>query len=751
MSKEKAQVGLPENAYRELKEGEKYNPIVPPESKMKEITPYSIITGIIMCVIFSGATAFLGLKTGNVFEAAIPISLMAVGLSFIFKKTTILENVIIQSIGSCSGSVVAGAIFTLPAIYILQAKYPDIQINFLHIFMASLLGGILGIVFLILFRKYFVADMHGKFPFPEGTATTEILVSGQQGGDQAKILCVSMGIGAIYDFCIYTLKLWSESFQSTFTNIGQFIGDKFKLVFGINTTAALLGMGYIIGFKYAAIMCAGSFLAWFVLVPVLGQYGSIPNPSGEGMIAMSSMSAGEIFKGYVRLIGIGGIACAGIIGIIKSAGIIVQSFTKGFKDMFADKKLEKTSVPRTETDMNMGSVISIVVLTAVATFGFFYSGVLQGRPNVFMLTCIALAVVLIISFLFTTVAARAIATVGSNPVSGMTLMTLIVTSLILVQCGVNGIAGITATLIIGGVVCTALSMSGSFITDLKIGYWIGATPKNQQLFKFLGTLVAAFSVAGVMMLLNSTYGFVATPEHKDILVAPQANAMSAVIEPIMVSGAQTPWILYITGIILALILELVNIPALAFMLGVYIPLELNLPILAGGILALLIENSVKNKKMGADRKQKGTLIASGFVAGGAIIGVIDALLKNWHVDLAPKFDGVTMSEIGQGHWLSIIMYILLAIAVYRLALKFSSKKCACEGKGECSCGGDCKCKHKHDEINEEEEEDDDEEEDDEEEEEDEEEVVVEEVRKKDKKELSKESKTKKSKKKNKKR
>ena len=750
MSKEKAQVGLPENAYRELKEGEKYNPIVPPESKMKEITPYSIITGIIMCVIFSGATAFLGLKTGNVFEAAIPISLMAVGLSFIFKKTTILENVIIQSIGSCSGSVVAGAIFTLPAIYILQAKYPDIQINFLHIFMASLLGGILGIVFLILFRKYFVADMHGKFPFPEGTATTEILVSGQQGGDQAKILCVSMGIGAIYDFCIYTLKLWSESFQSTFTNIGQFIGDKFKLVFGINTTAALLGMGYIIGFKYAAIMCAGSFLAWFVLVPVLGQYGSIPNPSGEGMIAMSSMSAGEIFKGYVRLIGIGGIACAGIIGIIKSAGIIVQSFTKGFKDMFADKKLEKTSVPRTETDMNMGSVISIVVLTAVATFGFFYSGVLQGRPNVFMLTCIALAVVLIISFLFTTVAARAIATVGSNPVSGMTLMTLIVTSLILVQCGVNGIAGITATLIIGGVVCTALSMSGSFITDLKIGYWIGATPKNQQLFKFLGTLVAAFSVAGVMMLLNSTYGFVATPEHKDILVAPQANAMSAVIEPIMVSGAQTPWILYITGIILALILELVNIPALAFMLGVYIPLELNLPILAGGILALLIENSVKNKKMGADRKQKGTLIASGFVAGGAIIGVIDALLKNWHVDLAPKFDGVTMSEIGQGHWLSIIMYILLAIVVYRLALKFSSKECSCKGKEECSCGGDCKCKHKHDEINDDEE-DDDEEEDDEEEEDEEEEVVVEEARKKDKKELSKESKTKKSKKKNKKR
>lgn len=671
MSKKQEACGLPENAYRELKDGEVYKPIVPASSNMKDVTPYSVITGIIMAVVFSGATAFLGLKTGNVFEAAIPIALMAVGLSFICKKATILENVIIQSIGACSGSVVAGAIFTLPAIYIFQAKYPEIKIEFFHIFMASLLGGILGIVLIIFFRKYFVADMHGKFPFPEGTATTEILVSGQQGKDQAKILCVSMGLGAVYDFCIHTLKLWSESFYSTVHPLGQMLSDKFKMFFGINTTAALMGMGYIIGFKYAAIMCAGSFLAWFVLVPLLGQYGSYTDASGA-LMPMSGLETSAIFKNYVRLIGIGGIACAGIIGIIKSAGVIVQAFGKGFKAIFSGNKTDDEKKPRTEQDMNMGAVMGIIALTAVAVFGFFHSGVLSGRPDALMLALVGLAVVMIIAFLFTTVAARAIATVGSNPVSGMTLMTLIISSLILVKAGLNGAGGIVAALVIGGVVCTALSMAGAFITDLKIGYWIGATPKNQELFKFLGTLVAALSVAGVMMILNNTYGFVATPQHPDPLVAPQANAMAAVIEPIMVSGADIPWMLYIVGIILALVLELIHIPALAFMLGVYIPLELNLPVLAGGIIALLIEKSHKDAEIANARKQKGTLIASGFVAGGAIIGVVDALLKNGKIDLSVCSNGTALAALPSGQWTSIVMYVILAVIFYILAVKVFS-------------------------------------------------------------------------------
>ena len=646
--------GLPENAYRELKPGEEYKPIVPAESKMREVTPYSVIMGIIMAIIFSGATAFLGLKTGNVFEAAIPIALIAVGLSLIPKlKITILENVIVQSIGSASGSVVAGAIFTLPALFILQAKYPEITIDFMKIFMASMLGGVLGIVFLIFFRRYFVSEMHGKFPFPEGTATTEILVSGSKGGDQAKILGISMGVGALYDFCIFSLQLWKETFTSRVIPGFSALAEKFKFLFGINVTASILGMGYIVGFKYAAIICAGSMLAWFVLVPLFGAY--VP--------AMASLSAEDIFRNHIRLIGIGGIACAGVIGIIKSSGVIIQAFTLGFKEMFSSKKDESSKKPRTDTDLPMGLVFTVIILTTIAIFIFFYNSVLKGMPNILLLSGVALAVVLVISFLFTSVAARAIAIVGTNPVSGMTLMTLILSSIILVQFGLKGTFGMTAALIIGGVVCTALSMSGAFITDLKIGYWIGATPKSQQTFKFLGVLVASISVAVVILLLNNTYGFVDKGTGIEPLVAPQANAMAAVIGTIM-SNEAVPWMLYISGIVLALILEFIGIPALAFMLGVYIPLELNAPVLAGGILALLVERSHKNPIIGQKRKEKGTMIASGLIAGGAIIGVVDAIMKNYNIHL-----NTGLSETAFGSWFPIFIYVALACLVYSLAKK----------------------------------------------------------------------------------
>ncbi len=654
--------GLPENAYRELKEGEEYTPIVKANEQMKEVTPYSVIMGIIMAIIFSGATAFIGLKTGNVFEAAIPIALIAVGISLIPKlKISILENVIIQSIGAASGSVVAGAIFTLPALFILQAKYPEITIDFMKIFMASLLGGILGIVFLIFFRRYFVSEMHGKFPFPEGTATTEILVSGSKGGDQAKILGISMALGAAYDFFILSCNLWKETFTSKVIPGGIALYEKAKVLFAINTTASILGMGYIIGFKYAAIICAGSFLAWFVFVPLLGAY--VPS--------MAVLPAEIIFKEHVRLIGIGGIACAGVIGIIKSSGIIIQAFTLGFKEMFASKKDEIAEKPRTDRDLKMGVVFGIIIATTILIFIFFNQSVLKdifaanpvGAPNLLKISIVALIVVLVISFLFTSVAARAIATVGTNPVSGMTLMTLILSSLILVQVGLKGTAGMTAALLIGGVVCTALSMSGAFITDLKIGYWIGSTPKSQQTFKFLGVLVSSFAVAGVIILLNNTYGFV--PKHAGVepLVAPQANAMAAVIETFM-SSSQVPWVLYIVGIVMALILEFIGVPALAFMLGVFIPLEYNLPVLAGGILATFVEKSHKNPEIAAKRKEKGTMIASGLIAGGAIIGVMGAILKNYKINL-----DLGIGNTALGEWLSIIIYIGLAAFVYFLATR----------------------------------------------------------------------------------
>lgn len=673
--------GLPSNAYTELKPGETYEPIIPADKPVAEVTPRSIILGVMMAFIFSGAAAFLGLKIANIFEAAIPIAILAVGISYILpKKSTILENVIIQSIGSTSGAVVAGAIFTLPALFILANKYPEISVNFFKIFMVSLLGGILGIVFLIFFRKYFVSDMHGKFPFPEGTATTEVLVTGEEGGNQAKVLGISMLVAAIYEFCVFTLEAWKEVFSTRIIPAGAALANKWKLVFKLNVTSAVMGMGYIVGLKYAAIICAGSFLTWYVIIPLIAHFGhnltvSIP-PVTDGTL-ISAMNEDEIFRNYARLIGIGGIACAGVIGIIKSSGIILQAFTLGFKEIFQKKDQKSaTEIIRTQKDMKMSNVLIIILLGIIALFIFFHQGVLSAMPDVTKLTIIALLIVLIISFLFTSVAARAIAIVGTNPVSGMTLMTLILSSIILVQVGLKGPLGMAAALLIGGVVCTSLSMSGSFITDLKIGYWIGATPVNQQRFKFLGTLVSAFAVAGVVILLNQTYGFVADATHPidKILPAPQANAMAAVIETLM-SDNPVPWLLYTVGILLALILEMIGIPPLAFVLGVYIPLELNTPILAGGILAHLIQKSHPDPEIGNRRREKGTLIASGYIAGGAIIGVVGALLKYFKVNISLGF-----AEQPFGEWLGLIMFIALGVFTYYYAT--SGKEDSIENKPE---------------------------------------------------------------------
>jgi putative OPT family oligopeptide transporter len=673
--------GLPCNAYTELQPGEVYEPIVPANSEIREVTPRSIALGLLMALIFSGAAAFLGLKIGNIFEAAIPIAILAVGISYMFakfgRKSTILENVIIQSIGSTSGAVVAGGVFTLPALFILQAKYPEITVNFFKIFAVQLLGGVMGIVFLIFFRKYFVSDMHGKFPFPEGTATTEVLVTGEEGGDQAKTLAISMSVAAIYEFCVYTLDAWKETFSTRVLAAGTALAEKWKLVFKLNVTSAIMGTGYIVGLKYSAIICAGSFLTWYVVIPLIHYFGSqstvsIP-PVVDGTL-IKDMTEDMIFRNYARLIGIGGIACAGVIGIMKSSGIIVQAFTLGFKEIFQKKgELEGTAIPRTQKDLKMSIVFAVIALVIAATFFFFWQGVLAEKMgnSALGLSIVALLVVVVISFLFTTVAARAIAIVGSNPVSGMTLMTLIISSIILVKMGLKGPFGMLSALLIGGVVCTSLSMSGSFITDLKIGYWIGATPMNQQRFKFLGTLVSALAVAGVIILLNSTYGFVADAAHplEKVLPAPQANAMSAVIETLM-SDNPVPWLLYTVGILLALILELIGIPPLAFMLGVYLPLDLNTPVLAGGILAHIIEKSHPDPEVGKKRKEKGTLIASGYIAGGAIIGVVGAFLKFFKINMSLK-----LAETPLGEWLGLVMFLALSVFTYIYATSGGDAAC----------------------------------------------------------------------------
>ncbi len=607
--------GLPENAYRELKEGEEYQPIMSPLSNPPEITPYSVIMGLLLAVLFSAAAAYLGLKIGQVFEAAIPIAIIAVGYSFLTKRKNALgENIIVQSIGASSGLVVAGAIFTLPALYIL-----NLQAEFYQVFLASLFGGILGMLFLIPFRKYFVSDMHGKYPFPEATATTEVLVSGEKGGNQAKLLLVSGLIGGIYDFIIATFGWWSEVFTTRVLPIGDLLAEKTKLIFKLNVGSAVLGLGYIVGLKYGAIIAAGSFVGWYFVIPIINHFApGLTVTIGAGVTKLvGAMTPEEIFRAYVRPIGIGGIAMAGVIGIIRSSKIIKSAFGLAIKEMGGKHDANK-EVIRTQKDLSMKIIAGGLLISLILIFLFFQFGVVHNL----LYAVIGVLIVFIIAFLFTTVAANAIAIVGTNPVSGMTLMTLILTSVVMVSVGLSGETGMVAALIIGGVVCTALSMAGGAITDLKVGYWLGSTPVKQQTMKMLGTVVSSVTVGGVIIVLNKTYGFVG----ENALVAPQANAMAAVIGPMM-SGQPAPWMLYIAGALMSLILTMIGVPALAFSLGMFIPLELNTPILIGGIISHFVSTRSKDEKINNARRERGTLIASGFIAGGALMGVISAGLR----------------------------------------------------------------------------------------------------------------------------
>lgn len=633
---ENKNLSLPENAHRELKPGEEYKPLLSPSQNHKEVTVYSVLMGLLMVVVFSAATAYLGLKVGQVFEAAIPIAIIAVGLTTALgKKGGLGQNVIIQSIGACSGAVVAGAIFTLPAIYIL-----GLDINYTQMVLSSLLGGVLGILFLIPFRKYFVKEMHGKYPFPEATATTQVLVNGESGGKGAKTLVLSGVIGGLYDFIVSTFGAWSETISTTVMHWGQVVADKAKIVLKLNTGAAVLGLGYIIGLRYAFIICCGSFLVWLVIIPLINLIwgADVIDLMHTGVVqTVSQMSPEQIFKDYARHIGIGGIATAGIIGIIKSAGVIksavglaVSEFRKAPGAAETSGKSETSGMPgtsaveRTQQDISMKKVVLGIAVALLAVFAFFcFGGVVESVWQ----ALVGLLIVAVISFLFTTVAANAIAIVGSNPVSGMTIMTLIVTALVLVACGLKGNAGMVAAMLIGGVVCTALSVAGAFITDLKIGYWVGTTPARQETWKFVGVAVSAVTVAGVMLVLNQTYGFVG----EGALVAPQANAMAAVIQPMM-NGGSAPWLLYGIGAAVAVLLTLFKVPALAFCLGMFIPIDLNLPLLVGGAISWYVGSRSSDRQLNASRQEKGTLIASGFIAGGALMGVVSAILKFADVD-----------------------------------------------------------------------------------------------------------------------
>lgn len=652
-TKDLEQIQLPENAFRELKAGEDYEPVMKANRVYPEVNVWSVTWGILMAVLFSAAAAYLGLKVGQVFEAAIPIAIIAVGASTAAKRKNALgENVIIQSIGACSGAVVAGAIFTLPALYILQAKYPEITTSFFKIFLASALGGVLGILFLIPFRKYFVKDMHGKYPFPEATATTQVLVSGAKGGGQAKPLLIAGLIGGLYDFIVATMGWWNENVTSRMLGWGVALADKAKVVFKVNTGAAVLGLGYIVGLKYALYICFGSLFVWWIVVPGMSllYHDTVLNLWNPAIVqSVGQMSAEEIFKNYARSIGIGGIAMAGIIGIIRSWGIIRDAVGLAGRELKGGANATQ-QVERTQQDISFKIIAIGTIAVLLATFIFFLTGIMQGN---LVFAVVGILLVAVIAFLFTTVAANAIAIVGSNPVSGMTLMTLIFASVIMVAVGLKGAGGMVASLMMGGVVCTALSMAGSFITDLKIGYWLGTTPRKQETWKFLGTLVSAATVGGVMMLLNQTYGFASGN-----LAAPQANAMAAVIDPLM-NGVGAPWVLYGIGALLAILLTLFKVPALAFALGMFIPLELNVPLVIGGFINWFVTTRSKDSQVNEARGERGTLIASGFIAGGALMGVVSALLK---------FGGVEWS-IG-GSWWQNPLSELCALAAYLCLIGF---------------------------------------------------------------------------------
>ncbi len=632
-------MSLPGNAFTPLEDGEKYVPVLKPDREYPEVTPYSVSLGLFMAVIFSAAAAYLGLKVGQVFEAAIPIAIIAAGIAGVtHRKNSLGENVLIQSIGASSGIVVAGAIFTLPALYILQDKYPEITVNFLEVFLSSLLGGLLGILFFIPFRKYFVSDMHGKFPFPEATATTQVLISGQKGGDQAKPLLIAGLVGGIYEFLLSSFKWWSEVLTTQAIPALQHVTDNLKMVFKINTGAAVLGLGYIVGLRYAFIIFAGSAFIWWVIVPLMGM-----NP------AFAGSPADTIFKEGARYIGIGGIAMSGVIGIVKSWGVIKSAVGlagKAFKGQG-----EETQPERHQRDISMKTLVFALSAALLVTAVFFYAGVIHNL----MQTLVAFVVVVVIAFLFTTVAANAIAIVGSNPVSGMTLMTLIVSSGIFVAVGLSGVRGIVASMVIGGVVCTALSMAGGMVTDMKIGYWLGTTPAKQQTWKAVGTLLSAATVGGVMIILNKTYGFVGD----NALVAPQANAMAAVIDPLMMGG-ETPWLLYIVGAILALLLNWLGVPALAFSLGMFIPLQLNTPLLVGGAISWFVSSRSKNAEVNKARQERGTLLASGFIAGGALMGVVSAALIYFGFNYQSPLSETTSNWLAVGLYLCLIAYLVCA-------------------------------------------------------------------------------------------
>ncbi len=659
-----APASLPDNAYRELKPGETYEPVIPASRAVREVTVRSVAFGLAMTVLFSAAAAYVALKLGQGIESAIPISILAIGFSaMLARRSTLLENVNVIALGATAGIVVGGSVFTMPAIYILGL---DSLSGFGQIFLVPLFGAVLGVLFLIPFRRYFVADMHGKLPFPEATATTEILVTGERGGKQAIVLLYSMGVGIVVDFLALTLSAWRDTFTTALIPRLRFLTDDLKAVFNLNTSAAVMGLGYIIGVRYSSIICAGSFLSYFVFIPLFAKLGALI-PGGvifAGTDSISGMDYAGIFSKYVRYIGIGGIFSAGFLSIVKMSPVIGQAIGKVFAEISRLRQPGQggAAPARTEQDIPMSTVLLSGLVLSLVIWVYFRFVALSGIEGATSISLVALVITLLISFLFAAVSAWAVALISITPISGMTLTTLIVSAMLLAQLGLKGPRGQLAVLLIGGVVCTALSMTGSMVTMLKIGYWLGATPRRIQYGLVVGSVLASLTVTGVIILFAHTYGYVATPAHPTPVAAPQANAMAAVIGSVMSSGS-APWLLYGLGAVISVVVMMLGISPLAFALGMYLPIELNTPLLVGAIVGALIKRRSGNENLDRARGNRGTLIASGLIAGGALAGVLDALTR--YLADKMKLTLWSFANAGEfGNWLGLAAFCGLGLFLY---------------------------------------------------------------------------------------
>jgi putative OPT family oligopeptide transporter len=669
-------VELPESAFRPLAEGERYQPLVPASAHLPEVTLRSLVQGVLWAVVFSAAATYIALKLGQGIESAIPISILAVGFSALAvsllrsRASTLIENVNVLAIGATSGIVAGGSVFTMPAIYILGLENRS---SFFQIFLVPLLGAVLGVFLLAPFRRYFVRDLHGRLPFPEGRATTEILVAGRRGGRSALVLAWSGLAAGIFDFVGPSMKGWTEVFSSGAIGVISGFTERTKAVFTMNTSAAIFGLGYIMGLDYAAIIMAGSMVSFFVLVPLFGWTASHVAAGLPGAAAqLASLAPDQIFVQYVRPVGIGGIFVAGLLSILKMSPVILQATRQALGELLrlARGRAGIAESERTDRGLPMSLVLVGIAATGLLIFLYFRFSVLAGEPSATLIAAASTGLTLLIAFLFAAVSAWAIAMISITPISGMTLTTLIVTAVALSALGLHGRSGMLQVLLIGGVVCTALSMSGSLVTQYKIGYWLGATPRRIELSNLAGAVLASLATTAVILLMARVYGFAPSPLHATPLAAPQPNAMAAVLRGVMGTSG-TPWFLYGVGGVFAVAAEMCGVSGLAFALGMYLPMELNSPLVLGAAVAWLLKRSSRDPRRSAARHQEGTLVASGFIAGGALVGVLSALLrfledvhKTQIVPDLTHLPGIGAWVAAWSNWNGLVVFLLLAAGVY---------------------------------------------------------------------------------------